>query len=206
MAVLRTTSSKEAENLIDSGARLLRQSHEMILDLAQNSWPPSVPVTDQLRLEDIRRPPAEIAAAAGVATPAGHPDRETWATVDRASYWAQVLSGRVTGPILTEASGLVVDSSGRVVAALAVTAMAPSDWWPGGPWLTEMFVVPALQNRGLGRRLLAHAASACARAGHGLLGLTVTDGNAAERLYQRFGFKRFRTVWAVETGVEGGRK
>ncbi len=35
------------------------------------------------------------------------------------------------------------------------------------------------------------------------LGLTVTDGYAAERLHGRFGFKRFRTLWAIETGAEG---
>lgn len=87
-----------------------------------------------------------------------------------------------------------------------MTAMAGSDWWPGGPWVTEMFVVPTLQNRGLGRRLLAHAAAACAGAGYKRLGLTVTDGNAAERLYRRVGFKRFRTVWAIETRDENGGK
>ena len=102
------------------------------------------------------------------------------------------------GSVLVVPSRLVRDAGASIVAAVVVASMPASDWWNGDPWIPEIFVVPQLQGRGLGGVLLAHAMHACADAGHQRLGLTVTDGNPAQRLYERYGFRVFRSTWVIE--------
>jgi GNAT superfamily N-acetyltransferase len=94
---------------------------------------------------------------------------------------------------------LVVDRENAIVAAVVVTRFeSQAAWWPGGPWVAEMFVIPRLQQQGIGSRLLSEAAVACRAARFQWLGLTVSDANPAKRLYERFGFWRARTHWAIE--------
>jgi GNAT superfamily N-acetyltransferase len=151
-----------------------------------------------LKMTGIDRSAAEIAAAAESATPPSHVDFSIWVGLDRVGYWKELLRGEVAGPVCIEPSRLLIEPSGSIVGALIVTLMEPSDWWSGGPWIPEMFVIPGWQGRGLGRLLLTFAINACARAGHRYLGLTVSAANPAKRLYDRFGFKAFLTRWAVE--------
>jgi GNAT superfamily N-acetyltransferase len=71
--------------------------------------------------------------------------------------------------------------------------------------VAELFVVPAHQGRGLGRALLLRALLLRAidwshAAGDARIGLTVTDGNPAERLYVSAGFRCRRTLFVLETG------
>ncbi len=93
---------------------------------------------------------------------------------------------------------MVVDHDGEIVGAVAVTHMPESEWWSGDPWIPEIFVVSGYQGRGLGARLIRHAVRACAHAGCQRVGLTVTEGNPARRLYERFGFAPFRTTWLID--------
>jgi GNAT superfamily N-acetyltransferase len=197
--VARVTDEAEASRLLAAGGRLLRHSHEMVLDLGGASPPEPSALPAGLSLVPLERPAAEIAAAAATATPPGHVDHSTWSLVDRAAYWTRLMAGDVTGPVLAEPSGLVVGPGRGIVAGLVVTLLeSRSEWWPGGPWIPELFVVPALQGRGVGGLLLARAARSCRDAGHRLVGLTVTEGNRARRLYERFGFREARTHWTIE--------
>jgi len=140
----------------------------------------------------------ELATAAAAATPPGHVDFATWAAMDRDRYWQTLLSGKgPAGPLEPTASHLL-RSAGIVVGAAAVTVMPRSPWWPGGAWLSEIFVVPRCQNLGLGRRLLVRSLVDAAGAGHERIGLTVTEDNRAVHLYTRLGFSRFRATWFVE--------
>lgn len=47
--------------------------------------------------------------------------------------------------------------------------------------------------------VMCRAIARCAAAGEAHVGLTVTDGNLAERLYLALGFRRRRTVYVLET-------
>jgi GNAT superfamily N-acetyltransferase len=200
MPVVRTAEEAEAARLIKAGGRLLRVSREMVLDLTTVRPSPPVPIPEGLSMVAIDRPPAEVAQAAARATPPGHVDHEIWKGFDRPAYWRQLLAGEVSGPLVPAASGLLVDSDGSIGAAVVVTILGPlPDWWSGGPWIPEIFVVPSLQGRGIGTHLLAFAARTCRESGRERLGLTVTDANPAKRLYERFGFRLVRTHWTVST-------
>ena len=141
---------------------------------------------------------AGIAEAAAAATLPGHVDHGIWLGVDRVEYWRQLLHGEgPCGRVLAEPSRLVRAPGGAIAAAAVVTAMPATDWWQGDPWIPEIFVVAGFQGRGVGGLLLEHALGACARSGSQRVGLTVSDGNPAGRLYERFGFRAFRSTWFI---------
>lgn len=143
----------------------------------------------------------DLAAAAALATPPGHVDHATWLSIDRPAYWSALLAGDgPCGPVVDAASRVLVDDSGTVAGCAVVTLMPASAWWPGGPWLPEVFVVPAHQRGGLGDVLVSHAIRVCSTEDHARIGLTVTDGNPARRLYERLGFTPFRSTWVIGPG------
>jgi mycothiol synthase len=147
--------------------------------------------------------PTNIADAAAAATMPGHVDYGIWLGVDRGEYWRQLLDGHgPCGPVLAAASRLVLDADGAIAGVVVVTKMPLTAWWAGDPWIPEIFVVSSFQGRGLGGLLLEHAVGSCARAGSERLGLTVSEGNPARRLYERFGFEAFRTTWLIDRGSE----
>jgi ribosomal protein S18 acetylase RimI-like enzyme len=53
----------------------------------------------------------------------------------------------------------------------------------------DLAIAPPAQGRGFGAALLVHAMIGTRDAGLPTLGLTVTDGNPARRLYDRMGFR-----------------
>jgi GNAT superfamily N-acetyltransferase len=174
----------------------------MVVDLATVGIP-APDIVAGVSVEALESDPKAIAVAASTATPRDHADHEIWLGVDRTRYWKQLLAGEGScGWVLLEPSRLVRNPDGVIVAAVVVAAMRGTDWWPGGPWIPEIFVVPDFQGRGLGSLLLAHAMRACADDGHQRLGLTVTHGNPAQHLYERFGFRVFRSTWFVDDAGE----
>lgn len=56
-------------------------------------------------------------------------------------------------------------------------------------WVTELFRIPDPALRGLGGVLLDHAVLAARRAGVPAVGLVVTAGNPAQRVYEQRGFR-----------------
>jgi GNAT superfamily N-acetyltransferase len=200
----RTHDRAAAAQLLASGCRLRRLAYDMVVDLDTTAIPSLQPATG-VSVEALDCDPKVIAIAATAATPPDHVDFEVWSGVDRTRYWRQLLAGEgPCGAILPAASRLLRDENGVVVGAMAVAAMRASDWWPGDPWVPEIFVVPGFQELGLGGFLLGHAMRTCAAAGHSRLGLTVSDGNPARRLYERCGFRPFRSTWFIERGEAPG--
>jgi GNAT superfamily N-acetyltransferase len=202
VVVIRTHDEVEADRLLAAGGRLRRLAYDMAVDLrgAKTLETRGLPVG--LRLEKLDSDFDGIAVAAAAAVPPGHVDFGIWSGVDRFEYWRQLLAGEgPCGSVLPAASCLVRDQEGAIVAALVVTEMPASEWWAGDPWIPEVFVVLGHQGRGLGGLLVGHAVRVCVDAGSRRLGLTVSEGNPARHLYERFGFQPFRTTWLIERPV-----
>lgn len=199
MDVARTHDSAEAAELLASGGRLRRLADDMVVDLARVRRQPRHAVPSGLQLGSVDHDAVSLAHAAAAATAPDHVDFQIWWGVDRARYWQQLLDGEgPCGAVLPDPSRLVRGTDGAIAAAVLVTDMPPIAWWEGGPWIPEIFVVAKFQGRGVGGLLLEHALGACARAGDKRLGLTVSQGNPARRLYERFGFLPFRSTWFIE--------
>lgn len=142
---------------------------------------PAVP--DGFGLGPVDRGAEALVDAYVAAHPPGHVD----AGADGGAFLSRLLAGAY-GRVL-DCSGLAV-SDGRVVGAILV---AEVDGPFAGPWVMELFRAPGAW--GAGRALLARALALCEGPA---LGLAVTHGNPAERLYVELGFTRVLTSFSVD--------
>jgi ribosomal protein S18 acetylase RimI-like enzyme len=69
--------------------------------------------------------------------------------------------------------------------------------------VAELFRRPGDDIRGAGRALLEATAAAATRAGLPALGLAVTDGNPAQRLYESLRFERVLSSLVVVLDSDG---
>jgi GNAT superfamily N-acetyltransferase len=173
----------------------------MVVDLQSTKIPSRHSAPAGVLLQALDCDAEAIAVAAALATTSEHVDFAIWSGIDRAEYWRRLLDGNgPCGAILPKPSRLLRGVGDGIVGAVVVTDMEATDWWSDDPWLPEIFVVSDLQGHGLGALLLGHALRACADGGYKRLGLTVSEGNPARRLYERFGFQPFRATWFIEPG------
>jgi GNAT superfamily N-acetyltransferase len=174
--------------LVAAGGRASRHAHLMSHDLAERpDWrePPGY------RLTDVGRPAADLMDAYFAAYPSGHIDHRDETYEHALAIMDDYVSGREFGA-LRRGSGLAVDRRGVVVGVLLIGTL-PGDPPLNGPWLIEVFRHP--DHPGVGRALLERA---LALAGPPALGLMVTEGNPARRLYDRLGFRLVHTALVVQ--------
>ncbi len=128
-----------------------------------------------------------------------HPDHDPAA--DHATTRAELvalLSGAVLGPVEPSLSAVVRAAGDRATLGAIIVTCPPEDGiWPGGPWIADLFVHPRHAGNGLGRHLLGHTLSACARLSMPRLGLAVTQANTAADLYHSAGFTDLFSSWAI---------
>jgi len=176
--------------LIAQGAPLSRHAHCMTFRLA--GWdPPSGWAEPALGPGLVARPwaheAADILSSWRLAYPPGHPDHLAGDDahvigVDLDPF----LSGTVIGPVMA-CSG-VIEEDGLVVAACIVNER---DGRPpmGGPWIGDVFRHPGATYAGLGAILIRRALALGAASGIEAVGLAVSEGNPARRVYSRLGFE-----------------
>jgi ribosomal protein S18 acetylase RimI-like enzyme len=84
----------------------------------------------------------------------------------------------------------ICEEAGRVVAYLALCFGYSLEFFGRDAFVDELYTDPALRDRGIGERLLAHAEAACPALGVRALLLEVDHVNArAKGLYARSGFR-----------------
>lgn len=173
-----TDDTAFADLLVEGGGTIRRRAHDYVYDL---SAPPPEPVAPQgFRLS----PDLDVEALAPVkerANPPGHPDHEPG--LDNAEDLRQLLSGRVIGAVVRDATWQVCDGEAPCGAILVCERADP------GTWVLDVFVDPRVRGRGLGGLLLRRSLAGAARAGYPAMGLVVTDGNPARAAYEAVGFR-----------------
>ncbi|WP_061291144.1 GNAT family N-acetyltransferase [Herbidospora cretacea] len=180
-------------DLVARGARRLRHAHSMYADLTALPSAPSAP-PEGVRFTPVDRSPEDIYPAMSAAYPPGHVDHHAR---DRdhaiATEVVPLLDGTLVGPLMP-CSALAVNDAGAVVAGVLVND------FKSVPWVTEVFRHPALSVPGTGGRLLRHVQLRAAADGLDRLGLAVSDGNPAQRVYSRLGFAVTHTSFTVVIG------
>lgn len=153
---------------------------------------------------------AENTKAPSVALrPADHDDAETLAQLYYSSYEQggvasieearEVVQGVFMGqygPFLAEASPVVVDDDGTVVAAALVLARRDGDGLPEVPYVFELFTAASHRRQGLAEQLVRSAMGTLYDNGYDQVCLRIADDNAAAlALYLTLDFHR----WVPET-------
>ncbi|WP_327676025.1 GNAT family N-acetyltransferase [Kitasatospora sp. NBC_00458] len=187
------------EELMRHGATALRHGHTMHRPLTGEppaggwaSWA-EAPVRDGFHLVPCDREAGELVRASVGAFGPGHPDHRPGELDDEQTAVRrldELLSGEVIGRLLPT-SALVVDGADRVVAGAVLTD------WDGLPWIAHVFRDPDLGYPGLGRGLLCRVLADTAARGAAQIGLAVTEGNRARRLYESLGFTVTRSTLTV---------
>ena len=180
------------EALVNGGGTIQRRAHdyEHTVADAPAEWA-ETPAPQGFRLTGEIDTDALVEAHT-LANPPGHPDHVPGQ--DHARELSGLAAGLVLGPLVREASWQVEDDDGACGAVLVTDR-------PGETrraWVAELFVHPRHQGRGLGRVLLQRAVAGTRAAGIPALGLVVTDGNPARRLYEAAGFRRIRSGTNVD--------
>jgi GNAT superfamily N-acetyltransferase len=173
--------------LVAAGGIPARHAHVYSHDLRERPVP-ALPAG--LRFAAADRPAIDLLPAYVASHPPHHVDAHVLAGEDSAAHLARVLDGEMGRKL--EGSALAVDEQDRVVGAILVNEFAEAEPPFGGPWVLELFRAPGAH--GAGRALLERALSV----GEGTLGLAVTNGNPAERLYVALGFERVFTAFSVD--------
>ena len=179
---LATTDAVLATALVAQGAVLHRVALDLTHDLSDVPAPPSLPGGWSLAPG---RWDADLAAAAAEAYAPGHPDG-AWSEADSAEV-SEVLAG--TGDVvqLAPATAVLLDPDGR--SAGHVLCAGPVPWVDEGAWVLTVAVAERGRGLGLGRALVLHALRGTRESGQPRLGLSVTVGNPARRLYESVGFR-----------------
>jgi hypothetical protein len=182
LAGMRIAGSEELGRALvqHAGARLHRHAHVYSHDLRERP-----PQADDYVCTPVDRPATELLPVYLAAFGPGHPDRMQ--PHEAARHLDAILAGKLGG--LLEGSGLAI-VGGDVVAAALIGSVADAPPPFGGPWIMEIFSTA----RGAGRALLRRALNRT----EGSLGLAVTDGNPAERVYVDLGFTRVFTAYSVD--------
>ncbi|MEU6407197.1 GNAT family N-acetyltransferase [Microbispora sp. NPDC046933] len=172
--------------LLNRGARLLRHMNVMLCDLPI-ARPVAGAAPDGFRMVPCDRPPAEIFPAWFAAYPPGHPDyRPRDGEKALEEELVPLLTGEEIGPLLPCSVLAVRDGSpgrGEVVGGVFVNDSNR------GPWVADVFRHPDRSPRGLGALMLSAALVRASEGGLTGIGLVVTEGNPARRVYERLGFR-----------------
>ncbi|MGI5160814.1 GNAT family N-acetyltransferase [Microbispora sp. CA-102843] len=180
--------------LLDRGARLLRHMNVMLCDLP-SARPLADAAPDGFRIVPCDRSPAEIFPAWFAAYPPGHPDyRPRDGEKALEEELVPLLGGEEIGPLLPCSVLAVRDGSpgmGEVVGGVFVHDSNR------GPWIADVFRHPDRSPRGLGARMLSTALARAAEGGLTTIGLVVTKGNPARRVYERLGFQAVAATMTV---------
>jgi ribosomal protein S18 acetylase RimI-like enzyme len=85
-------------------------------------------------------------------------------------------------------------SNHRVVAGIIIS-LRPQPVPYGGPWVHDVWRVPGESAPGTGAALIAQAMRLLDEDGLTTLGLAVSEGNPARRVYDRLGFIQQFEAW-----------
>jgi GNAT superfamily N-acetyltransferase len=176
---VKTTDEDTARALLGAGRTLVRAATDMHRDLGEPIPEPATPPGWSLHAHAWDD---DLAAALGAAYGPDHPDRS-----DRVARLRALTEGEGALTVLPGATARLRGPDGR--SAGQVFTVRPVPWGGDGlSWVLDLAVTPDGQGRGLGAALLAYAMRGTRAAGLITVGLTVTDGNPARRLYDRMGF------------------
>lgn len=188
--LLATEDAALATALLDKGAGRVRHARLMGCDTSLHRDAPAIETVPRRSV-----PVSDFLHGWLAAYPEGHPDYESgtddelvarcWDWYDEPDWLAREH----------RSSGLVV-AGGQVVGGIIVS-LRPQPVPYGGPWVHDVWRVPGISEPGLGAALIAQAMRLLDEDDQPRLGLTVSEGNPARRVYERLGFIEVVEAWTL---------
>ncbi len=183
--------------LLAAGAVVVRHSHAYTFPLVAShppaAWPAGpLELPPGLRIGPIDRSPAQLVPLVLAAYPPDHVDYQGDDPAVEETELDLLLRGELVGPFMAGASAQITtgeDGGGGEVVAAVIVNRADGEAPLGGPWVSQVLRLPGERWAGLGALALRHALAVLAAEGETSLGLAVTDGNPARRVYERLGFR-----------------
>jgi ribosomal protein S18 acetylase RimI-like enzyme len=143
--------------------------------------------------------------------PATEADIEAIAAIQAAAYWAVInrlepgshdcpgYYDRVVAMANSDAFGYhhsttVAELHGKIMGVCMIE--------PYSSLIVGLWVIPAMQGRGIGGLLLENALVRFKKHGRKLIYIEVHPRNAALRLYEKFGFERKEMTWRFSKGLQ----
>lgn len=194
---LATTDDRLVAALVAGGVPVHRTALDLTHDLAGLPEPAPLPAGWSLApggWDD------DLAEAVAQAYGPGHVDGP-WTDEDTAEVSGMHQPGAAL-PALAPASARLVAPDGR--SAGQVLCAGPVPWVDRGAWVLTIGVADRARGLGLGRALLLTALRGTREAGLPCLGLSVTEGNPALRLYEAAGFSTVARVVSLRLPTPGG--
>jgi len=194
--------TRRSPALVTAGGRVARHLHALEYDARavppDPAWRSPV-LPDGLTVAPYGPVSVSLAATRLAAYPPTHPDHDPAVAGIAAAQAAlnHYRTGDVVGRFLDALSATAVDAGGEAWAGLVLCEMPAVDDWPGGPWVTDVFVHPTYAGRGVASALLRRALARAADDGWSRVGLAVTAGNPARSTYERLCFRVTASFWSV---------
>ena len=119
-----------------------------------------------------------------------HPDTTFWEDVTSVPSYLEFLKNSMTTYMLKECSFVVKDKNGQIIGICLI-----ENGDREGEFIIQNIVVnKTLQSRGIGSALLSKSLNNIRKKGYRKAILTVTEGIPAQKLYERFGFKKYNSM------------
>lgn len=198
--LISTQSPEFAQALTDQGGQLKRHALAMTCDLTSEinneNYKSNPQQPDAMQVQFIEDVSADqLFDSWYAAYPPGHPDFLVGEKTDLIREHLQPLLDR-SALGTNHRSSIALLENGSATAGIIISLREGEPPY-GGPWVSEIWVAPKLQQRGLGHYLLHQAQFALREDGYQSLGLSVSVGNSAQRLYESHGFTVVSESWTI---------
>ncbi|MFX1346650.1 MAG: GNAT family N-acetyltransferase [Promethearchaeota archaeon] len=118
-----------------------------------------------------------------------HPDTAFWEEINSAPLYLEYLKNSMNTYMLKDCSFVVKDKKGKIVGICLI-----EDGNKEGEIIIQNIAVnKAFRGKGIGKALLLKCLNVVRKKGYRKAILTVTEGISAQKLYERFGFKKYNS-------------
>ena len=194
--LISTQNQEFALALIDQGGQLKRHARAMTCDVTTEKYDSNPKLANGMQSQFIEDVSADALFDSWYAAyPPGHPDFLVGEKADLIREHLQPLLDR-SALGANHRSSIALLENGNAKAGIIISLREGEPPY-GGPWVSEIWVSPTLQQRGIGHYLLHQAQFALHHDGYQSLGLSVSVGNPAQRLYETHGFRVVSESWTI---------
>ncbi|MFX1411460.1 MAG: GNAT family N-acetyltransferase [Promethearchaeota archaeon] len=118
-----------------------------------------------------------------------HPDSTFWEEINSAPLYLEYLKNSMTTFMLKECSFVVKDEKGKIVGICLI-----ENGDKEGEFIIQNIAVKKnLRGKGIGAALLSKCLNIIKKKGYRKAILTVTEGIPSQKMYERFGFKKYNS-------------